>query len=140
MSEALQPCPWCDYPAQARSQLGFDHSPDEKRVMKYYVKCSTDDCVVAPMTTWFNTAEEAAEAWNRRAPVVGDEARDAARWRAMSKRMVGIDFFYEGTHRDIVAAIIELPDGERYPANANLVADKLVALDNQSDPAAPEAL
>lgn len=54
---------------------------------------------------------------------------DAARYRALAKRMVALDFDYataQNLHATV--AIIELPNS-RFALNANAIADRLVAVD-----------
>ena len=53
----LKPCPWCGETPQVLKPSFID--PPE-----YGVACLNESCLVTPCTDGFDTAEEAAEAWN----------------------------------------------------------------------------
>ena len=63
MSEKLKCCPFCG------KKSDFDEWKQTKIFEKiaFRVLCVNIDCPVQPATDWFNTKEEAIEAWNRRA-------------------------------------------------------------------------
>ena len=62
MTEKLKPCPFC----------GNEAEFDEWKI--FCIRCLNGDCDIKPQTDWFNTKEEAIEAWNRR---VNDESKNA---------------------------------------------------------------
>ena len=55
MSE-LKPCPFCGNTPMLRNDAG-----------EWRVECSGPECDCLPSTWWYESEEEAIEAWNRRA-------------------------------------------------------------------------
>ena len=58
-------CPFCgDKPVVYQRQIKCADSDDTKIV--YAIGCENKTCKVSPMTFYFDTCEEAIEAWNNR--------------------------------------------------------------------------
>lgn len=58
MDNNLLPCPFCGEPVLMQEA--------HERKSYYRGQCDNDDCAY---NRWFNTKEEAIEAWNKRVPV-----------------------------------------------------------------------
>ena len=58
MSKKLNPCPFCGGEAE------IDYFDDDE----WFVRCANleGDCEICPSTRFYETREEAVEAWNRR--------------------------------------------------------------------------
>lgn len=66
MTEKLKPCPFCG----EEPYLQFRESDKTLLDVEFYVECANPYCGVEPVTSGFETEEDAIAAWNRRA---GDE-------------------------------------------------------------------
>ena len=64
MNEQLKPCPFCGGEASMRIR---------PYCSVVYAGCLNSDCKIQPTTDWYDTDEEAIEAWNRR---VNDVCRE----------------------------------------------------------------
>jgi len=57
----LLPCPWC---GEAPRLLSYKTDGGRER---YAISCENDDCECVAETVYFDTADQAGAAWNRRA-------------------------------------------------------------------------
>ena len=65
-SPQLKPCPFCG------GRANLFHVPLSSGSVVHEVDCENDDCRVSVCTQAYDTPEEAAAAWNRRAPCLDD--------------------------------------------------------------------
>lgn len=61
----IKPCPWCGHVAGVYTDGWEDN--DRTLVYGHFVKCKNTRCHVKPCTVYFDTIDQAIEAWNRRA-------------------------------------------------------------------------
>lgn len=131
MSRDLKPCPFCGGNAHPRTE----HDPDNRGHLFAFFKCGGCHAATGRVYGTGHPSEwaEAREAWNRRAQApaaepLTDDARDAARWRAMRAELVSVDWQYQDDP-DLPVAIFMMHGtvASAGPEGADLIADAAIA-------------